>query len=83
MVNHLILNIIIEDFRRSRSTKFLLMHITDNLSWLLHTSSLVNKVKQHLHFLQRMGRASLYASNLWILCMHQRHCRQPHLIHLS
>lgn len=41
------------------STKFLGVHITDNLSWSIHTSSLVKKVKQHLHFLQRMSRASL------------------------
>ena len=41
------------------TTKFLRVHITDNLSWSLHTSSLAKKAQQRLHFLRRMRRASL------------------------
>ena len=40
-------------------TKYLGMHITDDLSWSLHTSSLAKKAQQRLHFLRRMRRASL------------------------
>lgn len=40
-------------------TKFLGVHINDNLSWSLHSSSLVRKEQEHRHFLQRMSRASL------------------------
>ncbi|XP_038144350.1 uncharacterized protein LOC119785667 [Cyprinodon tularosa] len=41
------------------STKFLGVHITDNLSWSPHIFSLMKKGQQRLHFLSRMKRASL------------------------
>ena len=41
------------------STKFLGMHITDNLIWSVNTAALVRKAQQRLHFLQRMRRALL------------------------
>lgn len=41
------------------SAKFLGVHITDNLSWSPHISSLAKKGQQRLHFLRRMKRASL------------------------
>lgn len=40
------------------TTKYLGVHIIDNLSWSLHTSSLAKKAQQRLHFLRRMRRAS-------------------------
>ncbi|XP_008431633.1 uncharacterized protein LOC103479143 [Poecilia reticulata] len=41
------------------NTKFLGVHITDNLYWTTHITSLVKKAQQRLHFLRRMRRASL------------------------
>nr|XP_057933216.1 uncharacterized protein LOC131132050 [Doryrhamphus excisus] len=41
------------------TTKYLGVHITDNLGWSLHTSALAKKAQQRLHFLRRMRRASL------------------------
>ena len=41
------------------NTKFLGLHITDNLGWSLHTFYLMKKAQQRLHFLQRMRRPSL------------------------
>ncbi|KAI4901197.1 hypothetical protein NFI96_026368, partial [Prochilodus magdalenae] len=44
---------------REESTKFLGVHITENLTWSLNTSSIAKKAQQHLHFLQRLRRAHL------------------------
>ena len=41
------------------STKFLGIHITDNLTWSNNTTALVKKAQQRLHFLRRMRRVSL------------------------
>lgn len=41
------------------STKFLGVHITNDLSWSTNTTSLVKKAHQRLHFLRRMRRANL------------------------
>ncbi|KAL0172770.1 hypothetical protein M9458_033081, partial [Cirrhinus mrigala] len=43
---------------RVSSTKFLGMHITENLTWTTNTTSL-SKAQQQLHFLRRLKRASL------------------------
>ncbi len=39
-------------------TKFLGVHITENLTWTTNTMSLSKKAQQHLHFLRRLKRAS-------------------------
>ncbi len=44
---------------RVSSTKFLGVHITENLTWTTNTMSLSKKAQQHLHFLPQMKRASL------------------------
>ncbi len=44
---------------RVSSTKFLGVHITENLTWTTNTMSLSKKAQQHLHFLRRLKRASL------------------------
>ncbi len=44
---------------RVSSTKFLGMHITENLTWTTNTMSLSKKAQQRLHFLRRLKRASL------------------------
>ncbi len=41
------------------STKFLGVHITEDLTWTTNTMSLSKKAQQHLHFLRRLKRASL------------------------
>ncbi|XP_061817520.2 uncharacterized protein [Nerophis lumbriciformis] len=41
------------------STKFLGVQITDNMTWSLHTGTLVKRAQQHMHFLRRMKRAQL------------------------
>lgn len=49
-----------------KSTKFLGVHITDDLTWTTNTTALVKKAQQRLHFLRRMRRASLSPSALTI-----------------
>ncbi len=44
---------------RVSSTKFLGVHITENLTWTTNTMSLSKKAQQRLHFLRRLKRASL------------------------
>ncbi len=44
---------------RVSSTKFLGMHITEDLTWTTNTMSLSKKAQQRLHFLRRLKRASL------------------------
>ncbi|KAM4529197.1 uncharacterized protein V3H82_027369 [Fundulus diaphanus] len=41
------------------STKFLGVHITDNLTWTVNTTSLVKRAQKRLYFLRRMRRAHL------------------------
>ncbi|KAL0190009.1 hypothetical protein M9458_017108 [Cirrhinus mrigala] len=47
-----------------RSTKFLGVHITEELTWTDNTTSLTKKAQQRLHFLRRLKRASLHPSIL-------------------
>ncbi|KAI4899970.1 hypothetical protein NFI96_015157 [Prochilodus magdalenae] len=42
-----------------QSTKFLGVHITDNLMWSLNTSSIAKKAQQRLYFLWRLRKAHL------------------------
>ncbi len=44
---------------RVSSTKFLGVHITEELTWTTNTMSLSKKAQQRLHFLRRLKRASL------------------------
>ncbi len=44
---------------RVSSTKFLGVHITEDLTWTTSTMSLSKKAQQRLHFLRRLKRASL------------------------
>ncbi len=44
---------------RVSSTKFLGVHITEDLTWTTNTMSLSKKAQQRLHFLWRLKRASL------------------------
>lgn len=41
------------------STKFLRVHITDNLTWSVNTASLVRRAQQRPYILRRMRRAHL------------------------
>ncbi|MBN3323459.1 ZBED5 protein, partial [Atractosteus spatula] len=43
---------------RRQSTKFLGVHITDDVTWTIYTTSLAKKAQQRLYFLQRL-RATL------------------------
>ena len=47
-----------------KSTKFLGVHITDDLTWTINTKSLVKKAQTRLHFLRRMRTADLPTSAL-------------------
>ncbi|KAI5609490.1 gastrula zinc finger protein XlCGF28.1-like [Silurus asotus] len=42
-----------------KSTKFLGVHLVDNLIWSLNTSSITKKAQQHLYFLRRLRKAHL------------------------
>ncbi|KAI4883582.1 hypothetical protein NFI96_033202, partial [Prochilodus magdalenae] len=60
--NNLSLNVdktkeMVVDFRRS--TKFLGVHIIENLTWSLNTSSIAKKAQQRLYFLLRLRKAHL------------------------
>lgn len=42
-----------------RSTKFLGVHLSDDLSWSLHVTSIVKSARQRLYFLQRLKREEI------------------------
>ncbi|KAI5628809.1 gastrula zinc finger protein XlCGF28.1-like [Silurus asotus] len=42
-----------------KSTKFLGVHLADNLTWSLNTNSITKKAQQHLYFLRRLWKAHL------------------------
>ncbi|KAK1795727.1 hypothetical protein P4O66_001210 [Electrophorus voltai] len=50
-----------------RSIMFLGVHITDDLTWTIHTTSLIKMAQQRLHFLRRMRRANLPSPILTML----------------
>ncbi|KAF7710068.1 hypothetical protein HF521_008940, partial [Silurus meridionalis] len=42
-----------------KSTKFLGVHLTENFTWSLNTSSITKKAQQRLYFLRRLRKAHL------------------------
>ncbi|KAI2655641.1 hypothetical protein H4Q32_024234 [Labeo rohita] len=58
-VDHPPLTIDSSTVERVSSTKFLGVHITEDLTWTTNVMSLNNKGQQRLHFLRRLKRASL------------------------
>ncbi len=58
-IDHPPLTIDSSTVERVSSTKFLGVHITDDLTWTTNTMSLSKKAQQRLHFLRRLKRASL------------------------
>ncbi|KAL0146881.1 hypothetical protein M9458_057820, partial [Cirrhinus mrigala] len=58
-VDHPPLTIDSSAVERVSSTKFLGVHITEDLSWTTNVTSLNKKGQQRLHFLRRLKRASL------------------------
>ncbi len=58
-VDHTPLTINSSTVERFSSTKFLGVHITENLTWITNTMSLSKKAQQRLHFLRLLKRASL------------------------
>ncbi len=54
---------------RVSSTKFLGVHITEDLSWTNNISALAKKAQQHLYFLRKLRRARAPAS---IMCTFYR-----------
>ncbi len=58
-VDHPPLTIDSSTVERVSSTKFLGVHITEDLTWTTNTMSLSKKAQQRLHFLRRLKRASL------------------------
>ncbi len=58
-VDHPPLTIDSSTVERVSSTKFLGVHITEDLIWTTNTMSLSKKAQQRLHFLRRLKRASL------------------------
>ncbi len=58
-VDHPPLTIDTSTVERVSSTKFLVVHITEDLTWTTNTKSISKKAQQRLHFLRRLKRASL------------------------
>ncbi len=58
-VDHPPLTIDSSTVERVGSTKFLGVHITEDLTWTTNTTSFSKKAQQRLHFLRRLKRASL------------------------
>ncbi len=58
-IDHPPLTIDSSNVERVSSTKFLGVHITEDLTWTTNTMSLSEKAQQRLHFLRRLKRASL------------------------
>ncbi len=50
---------VVQVLKLQSSTKFLGVHITEDLTWTTNTMSLSKKAQQRLHFLRRLKRASL------------------------
>ncbi|KAK3562698.1 hypothetical protein QTP86_005317 [Hemibagrus guttatus] len=46
-----------------KSTKFLGVHLAEDLTWSLNTSSITKKAQQHLYFLRRLGRLIFHLSS--------------------
>ncbi|KAK3533238.1 hypothetical protein QTP70_013652 [Hemibagrus guttatus] len=55
--DHSPLNIDRSNVEIIKSTKFLSVHLAEDLTWLLNTSSIAKKAQQHLYFLQRRRKA--------------------------
>ncbi|KAI5100729.1 gastrula zinc finger protein XlCGF28.1-like [Silurus meridionalis] len=51
-----------------KSTKFLGVHLADNLTWSLNTSSITKKAQQRLYFLRRLRKAHLPPPILTMFC---------------
>ncbi len=58
-IDHPPLTIDSSTVERVSSTKFLRVHITEDLTWTTNTMSLSKKAQQRLHFLRWLKRASL------------------------
>ncbi|KAK3535472.1 hypothetical protein QTP70_016893, partial [Hemibagrus guttatus] len=54
--NNLSLNV---EKTKEMSTKFLGVHLAEDLTWSLNTSSITKKAQQRLYFLQRLRKAHL------------------------
>ncbi|KAK3531070.1 hypothetical protein QTP70_009446 [Hemibagrus guttatus] len=57
--DHSSLNINRSNVEIVKSTKFLGVHLVEDLTWLLNTSSITKKAQQHLYFLRRLRKAYL------------------------
>ncbi|XP_062930019.1 PKc_LIMK_like_unk domain-containing protein isoform X1 [Mobula hypostoma] len=57
--NHSPLNIDDDSVEIVRSTKFLGVHLAENLTWSLNTSSIAKKAQQRLYFLRRLRKVHL------------------------
>ena len=57
LTHHPPLTINSDAVERVSSTKFLGVHLTEDLSWSSNTASLARKAQQHLYFLRRLKRA--------------------------
>ena len=67
---------------RFASFKFLAVHISEDLSWTLNTSTLIKKAHQRLYFLRRLKKAHLSPQIL----VNFYHCTiesTPYQLHLS
>ncbi len=58
-IDHPPLTIDTSTVERASSTKFLGVHITEDLTWTTNTKSISKKAQQRLYFLHRLKRASL------------------------
>ncbi|KAK3539426.1 hypothetical protein QTP70_007666 [Hemibagrus guttatus] len=57
--DHSPLNINGSNVKIIKSTKFLCVHLVEDLTWSLNTSSITRKAQQHLYFLRRLRKAHL------------------------
>ncbi|KAK3511413.1 hypothetical protein QTP70_007329 [Hemibagrus guttatus] len=57
--DHYPLNINRSNMEIIKSTKFLGVHLAEDLTWSLNTSSITKKAQQHLYFLRRLRKAHL------------------------
>ncbi|GAA6071249.1 uncharacterized protein LOC121182596, partial [Tachysurus ichikawai] len=57
--DHSLLNIDGSSVEIIKSTKFLGVHLAENFTWSLNTSSITKKAQQRLYFLRRLRKAHL------------------------
>ncbi|KAI4881456.1 hypothetical protein NFI96_008063 [Prochilodus magdalenae] len=59
-----------------RSTKFLCVHITENLTWYFNTNSIAKRAQQSLYFLRRLKKLVMIQPKQQVRVQHHSKARE-------